>query len=275
MWNRFLSKAVIPLTALALLLSLLPAAQAQNRDQTVVLDTTKGRIVIRVFYSMVPYTAGRFLELVDNGFYNGLTWHRVENWVIQGGDPNGNGSGSALDQNGNPRYLRLEIHPQLKHNQPGMVAMARSANPNSASCQFYILKSRMPQLNGQYAVFGQVVDGAGVVMNIQPGDRILNASIVQPGGGGGGGGGSGDRTSGGDGAIDYVPGASSAPVRTAPAPLAPVEITPPPRKPAVPGRYSLPGSSKRQPEQAVEQQQAPTVKQTPPPAKRDTQDSGF
>ena len=129
----------------------------------------------------MPYTAGNFLDLVESGFYNGLTFHRVENWVIQGGDPNGNGSGCATDPNtGAPKYLKLETNPRLNHNQPGMVAMARSNDPNSASCQFYILKSAMPQLNGKYAVFGKVVEGLHTVYAIRPGDRITNSYILHP-----------------------------------------------------------------------------------------------
>jgi peptidyl-prolyl cis-trans isomerase B (cyclophilin B) len=164
--------------AAGLCTSLSIPAQAED-DEYVRLDTNRGSIVIRVFYSIVPYTAGNFLELVDQGFYNGLTWHRVENWVVQGGDPNGNGSGCASDPaTGAPKYLRLEINQRLNHNQPGMVAMARSQNPNSASCQFYILKQPMPRLNGQYAVFGKVVDGLHVVYAIRPGDRIVSARIL-------------------------------------------------------------------------------------------------
>lgn len=175
--------AVLAVLAFAGLTSSAVVAQG-GRDQIVQLQTTKGPIVMRIFYSIVPYTAGNFLDLVESGFYNGLTFHRVENWVIQGGDPNGNGSGHASDPNtGAPKFLRLETNPNLNHNQAGMVAMARSNDPNSASCQFYILKSAMPQLNGKYAVFGRVMNGMQTVYNIRPGDRILSASILQQGGG--------------------------------------------------------------------------------------------
>ncbi len=156
-------------------------SRAQGSDQFVLLQTTKGPITMRIFVSMVPNTAGNFLDLVEQGFYNGLSWHRVENWVIQGGDPNGNGSGHYMDPStGQPKFLRLEINRNLGHNQAGMVAMARSNDPNSASCQFYILKSPMPQLNGKYAVFGRVTNGMQTVYNIRPGDRILSATILQP-----------------------------------------------------------------------------------------------
>lgn len=153
---------------------------AQNSDQYVQLQTSKGPITMRIFFSQVPYTAGNFLDLVEGGFYNGLTFHRVENWVVQGGDPNGNGSGHFIDPNtGQPKFLRLETRANLTHNQAGMVAMARSAAPDSASCQFYILKSPMPQLNGKYAVFGVVTRGMQTVYAIRPGDRIVSATILQ------------------------------------------------------------------------------------------------
>lgn len=174
--RQIISKFV--LTAI-LALSLGTDARAEG-DQLVVLQTTKGPISMRIFYSIVPYTAGNFLDLVDQGFYNGLTFHRVENWVVQGGDPNGNGSGQYTDPaTGQPKFLRLEINPALTHNQAGMVAMARSQAPNSASCQFYILKTPMPQLNGKYAVFGRVLNGMNSVYAMRPGDRIISATIVQ------------------------------------------------------------------------------------------------
>jgi peptidyl-prolyl cis-trans isomerase B (cyclophilin B) len=159
-----------------------PSADAQQRqDQFVLLRTDRGNILIRVAYSMLPYTAGNFLDLVNRGVYNGLSFHRVESWVVQGGDPNGDGTGSFVDpETGRTRYLRLETHPRLTHNLPGMVAMARSSAPNSASCQFYILKRAMPQLNGKYAVFGRVIKGMGTVQAIGRGDRILSATIVDP-----------------------------------------------------------------------------------------------
>lgn len=189
---------------LGLLLGWLPQGQAQGADHFVVLRTTKGPIVMRIYTSIVPYTARNFLDLVSRGFYDGLTFHRVEGWVIQGGDPEGNGSGDFVDpETGRPRYLKLQTDRRLTHNQAGMVAMARSSNPNSASCQFYILKRAMPQLNGQYAVFGKVVRGMEAVYAMRVGDRIVSANIMDPSGGSANGGGS---TGGGGRASQAVPG---------------------------------------------------------------------
>lgn len=161
-------------------------ALAQNQDQKVVLQTTKGPIVLRVFYSMVPYTAGNFLDLVGKGFYDGLTFHRIESWCVQGGDPNGDGTGNYVDPaTGQPRYINLEINRNLAHGIPGVLAMARGNNRNSASCQFYITKSVMRQLDGNYAVFGKVIDGMNTVYALRQGDRIISATVAGGGGGGG------------------------------------------------------------------------------------------
>lgn len=170
-----------------------PVQAQQEQDQYVLMNTTKGPITIRVYYSVVPYTAGNFLDLVSRGFYDGLIFHRVEPQLIQGGDPNGNGTGDFIDpESGRRRNIKLQIDRRLSHNQPGIVAMARASDPNSASCQFYILKRAMPQFNGQYAVFGKVVRGLNSVYAMGRGDRIVSARILDPQGGMSSGSGSSD-----------------------------------------------------------------------------------
>jgi len=153
-----------------------------DEDPVIRLDTTKGPIFIRVFRAAVPNTAGNFLDLVSRGFYSGKIFHRIENWCIQGGDPNGNGSGAFIDPStGQPRYIPLEINRNFRHSGPGVVAMARSSAPNSASCQFYISKCAMNQLDFKYAIFGRVVGGMDAVMAMRRGDQIQGAYIVQSG----------------------------------------------------------------------------------------------
>lgn len=164
------------LSVSTLLLSALPAFAG---DPVVCLNTTKGPIYIRVFINMVPNTAGSFLDLVQRGFYSGSCFHRVENWCIQGGGPNGNPNGIFVNPDtGQPRHLRLEINRSLSHGGPGVVAMARTSDPNSASCQFYITKSQTRFLDGKYAIFGGVVQGMNTVYSISPGDQIMSAEIV-------------------------------------------------------------------------------------------------
>lgn len=166
--------------AITFALAFAPQARAQQADPVVLLETTRGPIAIRVFRHIVPGTANNFLDLVDRGFYNGKIFHRVEGWLIQGGCPFGNGRGNYVDPDtGQVRYIPLETTPRLGHGQPGMVAMARGQNPNSASCQFYILKQAKPALNNQYAVFGMVVGGLQNVYNIGIGDRIVSARISE------------------------------------------------------------------------------------------------
>lgn len=155
---------------------------ARHVDPVVILETSKGQIVIRLFDELAPNTVNNFIDLVDKGFYNGLNFHRREaGFVVQGGCPNGDGSGNYIDPRTNqPRYLKLEINPRLRHNSAGVVAMARSNHPDSASCQFYITLGAAPHLDGKYAVFGGVIRGMNVVHSLAIGDKIISATVQQP-----------------------------------------------------------------------------------------------
>jgi peptidyl-prolyl cis-trans isomerase B (cyclophilin B) len=167
---------------------------------TVELKLKKGgTVTIAIDGEHAPITAGNFIDLVNRGFYNNLTFHRVEKdppFVVQGGDPEGNGTGGFVDPTtSQPRNIPLEIlaegektptygrvlattsKPQLKHTK-GAVAMARSNFPNSASSQFYITLTDTKFLDGSYAVFGYVTSGMDVVEQIQVGDRIASIAIV-------------------------------------------------------------------------------------------------
>lgn len=155
----------------------------QGPDPIAVVQTNKGTIAFRLFKQYAPTTVDAFVEMVNQGFYNGLIWHRVEpGFVIQGGCPNGNGSGLYIDPKTNqPRMLMLETSPSVKHNMAGVVAMARfPKNPNTASCQFYITLGPQPSLDFKYTVFGGVVSGMDVVSRIQKGDKIESIQIQQP-----------------------------------------------------------------------------------------------
>jgi peptidyl-prolyl cis-trans isomerase B (cyclophilin B) len=152
-------------------------------DPRVNLETNKGPITIEVFQAAAPITAGNFLDLVGRGFYNGLSFHRYEpGFVIQGGDPHGNGTGGFVDPaTGRERTIQLEVSPELKHGEAGGVAMARSQNPNSASSQFYITLGSAAFLDGNYAVFGRVVDGMDTVKQLRAGDKIISAQVASEG----------------------------------------------------------------------------------------------
>lgn len=153
-----------------------------NGDPVVTVQTSKGNITIRLFKQVAPITCKAFLEMVKSGFYNGLTFHRVEaGFVVQGGCPNGDGTGNYVPPGQTaPRFLPLETSPMASHNAPGVVAMARQPNNrDSASCQFYITLGPKRQLDGQYTVFGGVVAGMDVVQRIAKGDRIIAISADQ------------------------------------------------------------------------------------------------
>ncbi|HEY9775684.1 MAG TPA: peptidylprolyl isomerase [Planktothrix sp.] len=148
-------------------------------DPIATIETSKGEIQIRLFRQLAPKTVDNFIDLCGRGFYNGLTFHRVEpGFCIQGGDPNGNGTGMFIDpQTHVTRCLPLEVTPKLRHNAEGVVAMARMQSEDSASCQFYITLGPQPSLDNKYAVFGGVISGMSVVKSIEKGDKITSASV--------------------------------------------------------------------------------------------------
>jgi len=148
-----------------------------NRKATV--ETSKGTIIIELFEDKAPITAGNFIDLAERGFYDGLKFHRYEpGFVIQGGDPRGNGTGGFVDpKTGRERTIKLEVTPELRHGDAGAVAMARSQNPNSASSQFYITLGPAAFLDMNYAVFGRVIDGLDAVKQLRAGDSMTSVKI--------------------------------------------------------------------------------------------------
>lgn len=148
-------------------------------NRTVLIETSKGSVTVELYEDQAPVTAANFADLVGRGFYDGLTFHRHEpGFVIQGGDPKGNGTGGFTDpETGRERTIPLEVKPDLKHGEAGAVAMARSQNPNSASSQFYITLAPAPFLDMNYAVFGRVTAGMDVVEQLRAGDRVVSAVL--------------------------------------------------------------------------------------------------
>ena len=125
-----------------------------------------GKVIrLELYPETAPITVENFLDLVKKGFYNGLTFHRIiSGFMIQGGDPDGNGMGG-------PGYsIKGEcksngVDNPLKH-EKGVISMARSMDPNSAGSQFFIMHEAAPHLDGQYAAFGKVIEGLDVVDEI-------------------------------------------------------------------------------------------------------------
>jgi peptidyl-prolyl cis-trans isomerase B (cyclophilin B) len=151
-----------------------PAKQTQ---QGVLLETERGTIGFTLFAKDAPITVANFEKLVAQGFYNvpTMTFHRVvPGFVVQMGDPTGTGMG------GSDAKIPLEVKNKLTHGRKGMVAMARSADPDSASSQFYITLAPQSSLDGKYAVFGEVVSGLDVLDKIEQGDRVLGVKLVDP-----------------------------------------------------------------------------------------------
>ena len=124
-----------------------------------------GKIELELYPDAAPKTVANFLKLVGEGFYDGLIFHRViPGFMIQGGDPQGNGMGGAKD-NVIGEFKANGFDNPIKHTR-GVISMARAYNPNSASSQFFIMHANAPHLDGQYAAFGKVVSGMEVVDQI-------------------------------------------------------------------------------------------------------------
>ena len=124
-----------------------------------------GKIEIELYPEVAPITVKNFEKLVSEGFYDGLIFHRViPGFMIQGGDPMGNGMGGAKE-NIKGEFARNGVKNDLKHTR-GVISMARAFDPNSASSQFFIMHADAPHLDGSYAAFGKVVSGMEVVDEI-------------------------------------------------------------------------------------------------------------
>ena len=127
--------------------------------------TTLGEMELELFPSVAPITVKNFLKLVDEKFYNGIIFHRViENFMIQGGDPLGTGYGGSKEKIKGEFKSNGVLNP-LMHTK-GVISMARSMDPNSASSQFFIMHKDAPHLDGEYAAFGVVTKGLEVVDKI-------------------------------------------------------------------------------------------------------------
>lgn len=137
----------------------------QLSDETMIIETRHGVIELKFYPNAAPNTVKRISQLVKQGFYNGLKFHRViPNFVAQGGDPKGNGTG------GSGTKIKAEFNP-IPH-EAGTLSMARASDPNSADSQFYICLARLPHLDNNYTVFGKVIKGMDAVLKIQPNDLM-------------------------------------------------------------------------------------------------------
>jgi peptidylprolyl isomerase len=161
------------LAGLAALVMMATAAPAAELEDTLYLDLKDGRVVIELRPDLAPNHVRRIKELTRQGFYDGLKFHRViPGFMAQTGDPKGNGTG------GSGKKLKAEFsrEPHVR----GTLSMARARSPDSADSQFFIVLAPAGHLNGQYTVWGKVVQGMDHVDNIRKGDARRNGTVDNP-----------------------------------------------------------------------------------------------
>lgn len=186
-----MKKALSLLLASVLLMPCMAACtdEIDTLPNVVVIDVKDyGKITVELYPDIAPITVKNFKKLVNEKFYDGLIFHRViEDFMIQGGCPDGNGTGGYTDEKGNKVTIKGEfsangIKNTLAHTR-GVISMARSGNPNSASSQFFICHATASHLNGQYASFGKVIEGMDVVdaiavVDTNSSDRPLTDVVI-------------------------------------------------------------------------------------------------
>ena len=134
-----------------------------------------GKILVDLYDELAPITVENFKKLVNEGFYNGLTFHRIiDGFMIQGGDPEGTGAGGS-DENIKGEFSANGVENNLSHIR-GVISMARANDPDSASSQFFIVHQDSPHLDGQYAGFGMVTDGMDVVDAIAENTPVVDSN---------------------------------------------------------------------------------------------------
>ena len=146
------------------------------------LITARGRIVVELFENEAPNTVANFVSLAEAGFYDGSRFHRVlPNFMAQGGDPNSKPGGTGDPGEGSPGYRIPDEHERAgaRNHFTGSLAMAKTAQPHTAGCQFYMTHTPPAYLNGSYTVFGRVIEGLEVVRSIELDDVIESVSVLR------------------------------------------------------------------------------------------------
>lgn len=147
-------------------------AEIKDPENTIVMDTTKGKVVIELLPDLAPNHVARIKELARENFYDGIVFHRViDGFMAQTGDPTGTGMGGSDKPD-----LKAEFS-NMSHVR-GTCSMARSQNPNSANSQFFICFDDAPWLNKQYSVWGQVVEGMDAIDQIKKGEPVRDPDSI-------------------------------------------------------------------------------------------------
>jgi cyclophilin family peptidyl-prolyl cis-trans isomerase len=164
----------------------LRAAEAETGDLPMAeIHTSKGRVVIELFENEAPNTVANFISLAESGFYDGTKFHRfVPDFMVQGGDPNSKDDApedAGAPGSGNPGYFIPDEHDRDDHRNHfrDSLAMAKQPAPNTAGCQFYLNHRPTPWLNGRHTVFGRVVDGLDVRLELREDDEITAIVILR------------------------------------------------------------------------------------------------
>lgn len=152
--------------------------EVKKANPVAVFETNLGEFTVELYQDKAPITVDNFIKLSEKKFYDATTFHRViDGFMIQGGDPNGDGTGG-------PGYsIKDEFHKDLKHNEAGILSMA-NAGPNTGGSQFFITVAPTPWLDNHHTIFGKVISGMDVVMKISkvktnPSDKPLEKIVVK------------------------------------------------------------------------------------------------
>ena len=150
------------------------------KNPVVTFTMADGSVMKAELYPEVaPITVDNFVSLVQKGFYDGLTFHRIiKGFMIQGGDPDGNGTGGP-GYSINGEFASNGVKNDLKH-EPGVLSMARSMMPDSAGSQFFIMHREAPHLDGDYAAFGKLIEGMDVVNKIAEVKTDIYDAPIEP-----------------------------------------------------------------------------------------------
>ncbi|WP_421929835.1 peptidylprolyl isomerase [Neoaquamicrobium sediminum] len=147
-------------------------AEIKDPENTIVMETTKGKVVIELLPDLAPNHVARIKELARENFYDGIVFHRViDGFMAQTGDPTGTGMGGSDKPD-----LKVEFS-NMSHVR-GTCSMARSQNPNSANSQFFICFDDAPWLNKQYSVWGQVIEGMDAIDQIKKGEPVRDPDSI-------------------------------------------------------------------------------------------------